>query len=179
MSIALCFPLFLLSLTKFFRFGILSMVRTIPSRLRRHLSLQSRPQQTPLRCIRRIRHNHIRILLPISVHWTVPVIAAALYLPGIFLTFQSIWYICLFRIRSIPGRCWRVMISLGVFRPCYESYFAFWYFWGVGHRWRACSRYLVLRSSGILVLIRDLHCSPGFRYWWCIYTSWVSQHSFL
>ena len=119
MSIALYFPLFLLSLTKFFRFGILFMPRSIPSRLRRHLPLQSRPQRTPLRRIRSIRHIHIHILLPIppipprlgielmasvfipimlfmfgwsarkSVHWIVPVIVA-LYLSGIFFTFQSI-----------------------------------------------------------------------------------------
>ena len=41
------------------------MVRSIPSRLRRHLPLQSRSQRTPLRRIRSIRHNHIRNLLPI------------------------------------------------------------------------------------------------------------------
>ena len=41
------------------------MVRSIPSRLRRHLPLQSRPQRTPLRRIRSVRHIHIHILLPI------------------------------------------------------------------------------------------------------------------
>ena len=59
------FPLFLLSLTKFSRFSILSMVRTIPSRLHRHLPLQSWPQRTSLHRIRSNRHIHIRILLPI------------------------------------------------------------------------------------------------------------------
>ena len=65
MSLVLYFPLFLLSLTQFSRFGILSMVRSIPSRLRRHLPLQSRSQRTPLHRICSIRHNHIHNLLPI------------------------------------------------------------------------------------------------------------------
>ncbi|KZP04827.1 MFS general substrate transporter [Athelia psychrophila] len=55
-----------------------------------------------------------------SVHWIVPVIAAALYLPGIFLTFQSIMiYISM----SYPNHIASVLASNDLFRSSMASVF--------------------------------------------------------
>ncbi|KAF7978652.1 hypothetical protein HWV62_45166 [Athelia sp. TMB] len=55
-----------------------------------------------------------------SVHWIVPVIAAALYLPGIFLTFQSIMmYISL----SYPHHAASVLAGNDLFRSSMASVF--------------------------------------------------------
>jgi DHA1 family multidrug resistance protein-like MFS transporter len=55
-----------------------------------------------------------------SVHWIVPIIAAALYLPGIFLTFQSIlMYVSL----SYPNHVGSVLAGNDLFRSSMASVF--------------------------------------------------------
>ncbi|KAJ8075611.1 hypothetical protein PM082_021241 [Marasmius tenuissimus] len=55
-----------------------------------------------------------------SVHWIVPVIAAALYLPGIFLTFQSI---LVYLTVTYPKYAGSVLASNDLFRSSMASVF--------------------------------------------------------
>ncbi|KAJ7650947.1 major facilitator superfamily domain-containing protein [Roridomyces roridus] len=55
-----------------------------------------------------------------SIHWAVPVVGAALYMPGLFLVFQAIWgYIVV----SYPGNEASVMASNTLFRASIASVF--------------------------------------------------------
>ena len=86
-----------------------------------------------------------------SINWIAPVIAAALYLPGIFLTFQSILMYLSTSYYKYPGSIlasndlfrYEIFSSSCTRRPLLNNYFS------IGLRWPASSHYLALRSSVI------------------------------